>query len=234
MATVRLQVRISSIPVGFCFESWAASFPQLVDLQYVEGEVEANLHIGEAAPSNTAFAWDRTISGVPDRRYHFTNGVWVSRHDWADRIGATMIAPAGLAEADVETWDGGEAGAVTAFTGPMWEIDERFSGRFPIGPGTLPSGTVISEGDEGGEEKHSLTLPEIPPHHHILLASQSDTGGGSGVQRLRPNATEADSDANSANAGGDPTTELVVAHNTMPLYTVALFLKKSGRTHYRA
>lgn len=232
MATVRLQVRISSIPVGFCFESWAASFPELVALQYVEGEVEANFHIGEAAPANLAFAWLKTISGVPDRVYYFTSGVWVAKHQTP--TGFTMLAPAGTELSDIDTLDGGEVGPITAFTGPMWEVDEDFSAMFPIGPGTLPSGAVLAEGDTGGEEKHALKLDEMPPHHHILLVSNSNTGGGTDVQRLRPNATEADSDANSANEGGDATTGVVVAHNTMPVYRVRYFIKKTSRGWYRA
>lgn len=232
MATVRLQVRISSIPVGFCFVDWSESFAgDIVPLMYVEGEVEANLHIGEAPPTNTAFAWRKTISGVPDREYIFTSGVWVSKHPIP--TGFTMLAPAGVSEADIATLDGGEAGAVTAFSGPMWEVDTDFAAMFPIGPGTLPSGAVIEEGDTGGEEKHPLTLEEMPAHHHVMLVSQSNVGGGSDAQRLRPNATEADSDANSANEGGDAN-GVVVPHNTMPPYRVRYFIKRTARTHYRA
>lgn len=233
MAIVRLQVRISSIPVGFCLVDWQNSYAgQIVPLMYVEGEVEANLHIGEAPPTNTAFAWRKIISGVPDRDYIFTSGVWVSKHSIP--TGFTMLAPAGTELADIDTLDGGEAGPVTAFTGPMWEVDEDFAAKFPIGPGTLPSGTALSEGDTGGEEKHSLTLEEMPAHHHVLLVSQSNVGGGSDGQRLRPNTTEADSDANSANEGGDATTGVVVPHNTMPPYRVRYFIKRTARTHHRA
>lgn len=221
----------SALPVGFCSPFSNSDWQFLVGLLSGTADVSVNVHIGEAAPTDLTKAWLKTISGVPDRFYYFASGVWLSKHPFP--VGFTVLAPAGTELADIETLDGGEAGAVTAFTGPMWEEDEDFRAMFPIGPGTLPSGTVINEGDTGGEEKHSLTLPEIPPHHHILLVSQSNVGGGSDGQRLRPNSTEADSDANSANEGGDPTTGLVVAHNNMPPWRARFFIKKTARTHFR-
>jgi microcystin-dependent protein len=145
-----------------------------------------------------------------------------------------MLAPAGTALADIDTLDGGEVGPITSFTGPMWERDTDFDAMFPIGPGTLPSGTVLAEGDTGGEEKHSLTIAEMPPHDHPLLVANSNTGGGSDVQRLRPDSTLADSDANSGLRGGDPVTLLVAPHNNVPPFRVRFFLRKTARTHYRS
>lgn len=221
----------SALPVGFCSPFTNADWQFLVSLLSGTADVSVNVHIGEAAPTDLTKAWLKTISGVPDRFYYFASGVWLSKHPFP--VGFTVLAPAGTDLADIDTLDGGEAGAVTAFSGPMWEEDTDFRAMFPIGPGTLPSGTVINEGATGGEEKHALTLPEIPPHHHVLLVSMSNVGGGSDAQRLRPNATQADSDANSANEGGDATTGLVVPHNTIPPYRARFFIKRTGRTHFR-
>jgi hypothetical protein len=222
----------STIPVGFCSPFSNSDWQFLVGLLYGEADVSVNVHIGEAPPTDLTKIWFKTISGVPDRMYGFASGVWLAKH--AFPTGFTVLAPAGTSLADINTLDGGEIGAVTPFTGPMWEEDTDFRAMFPIGPGTFPSGTAINEGDTGGEEKHSLTVPEIPAHSHVLLVSQSETQGGDTVLRLRPNINEEQSDANSADTGGDPTTGIVVPHNTIPPYRARYFIKRTGRTHYRA
>ena len=40
------------------------------------------------------------------------------------------------------------------------------AGRVLIGAGTADSGTVYNAGDTGGEEKHKLTVEEMPAHTH--------------------------------------------------------------------
>lgn len=225
-------ITTSSIPVGACVPVTDAQWALLVGLLSANADLSVNVHIGDDPPTDLTKIWARTVAGVPDRFYSYASGVWLAKHPIP--TGFTILAPAGTTSADVDTLDGGEAGAVTPFTGPMWEIDTDFAAMFPIGTGTLPSGLVINEGDTGGEEKHALTIGEMPPHHHVLLVSQSETAGGSGVSRLRPNSTEADSDANSANTGGSGSPVVVEPHNNMPLYRARLFLKKSARGYYRA
>jgi hypothetical protein len=227
-----VEINSSSIPVGACVPVTDAQWQLLVSLLTGEADVSVNVHIGEAAPADLTKAWFKTISGVPDKLYYFTSGVWVAKH--AIPTGFTMLAPAGTSLADIDTLDGGEVGPITAFTGPMWQEDTDFAAMFPIGPGTLPSGTVLNEGDTGGEEKHSLTIPEIPSHNHKMLVTQTETGGGNDVNRLRPNPTVADSAGDTGLTGGDPITAIVVAHNTMGPYRVRFFIRKSSRTHYRA
>ncbi len=233
MATIRIPIRTSSVPTGFCFVDWQTSFPELVALEYGEADLSVNLAISEAPPTDTTKAWLKLISGVPDKLYWFASGVWVAKNSTF----GTILAPEGHTRDSIAALDGGDGdpdAPVTAFTGPMWEIDTAFEALFPIGPGTLASGVIISEGDAGGEEKHSLTTAEMPPHFHQLLVAQSNTGGGSDVQRLRPDATLAESDANSALTGGDPVTMLVTPHNNMPPWRARYFIKRTSRTHYRA
>lgn len=224
----------SSLPVGLCMPVTNEQWQILVALLSGTADVSPNVHKGEAAPTDLTKIWYKTIAGVPDREYVFASGVWLAKHPIP--VGFTMLAPAGTALADIDTLDGGEAGAVTAFTGPMWERDTDFDARFPIGPGTFPSGDVLAEGDIGGEEDHALTTAELAPHSHVVLAALSNTGGGNDVQRLRPESTESDSDVSTADTGGDPVTPGLngKAHNTVPPYRVRFFLKKSARTHYRS
>ena len=227
-----IQITTSTIPVGACVGLTQDQWNTLVSLLLANADLSVNLHIGDTPPSDLTKKWARTVSGVYDRDYIYSSGVWLAKHPDAERIGKTEFAPAGFAAADVDTWDGGEAGAVTAFSGPMWEIDTDFAAMFPIGPGTLPSGIVLAEGNTGGEEKHPLTIGEIPPHHHVVLANLAETEGGTGVLRLRSNSTESESDSVTASAGG--TGGAVEPHQNMPPYRVRYLLRKTARTHYRA
>lgn len=222
---------ISTLPVGFCFPMTNEQAQEFVALMSGQADVSVNVHIGEAAPADLTKLWAKTINGVPDRVYGFASGVWLAKHPIP--TGFTMLAPAGHNLTSIETLDGGEAGPVTAFTGPMWQEDADFSALFPIGPGTLQSGAVINEGDAGGEEKHALTVPEIPPHFHAMLVTQTETGGGNDVNRLRPNPTVADSAGNTGSTGGDPTTNLVVPHNNLPPWRARYFIKRTARGWYR-
>lgn len=224
----------SSIPIGLCLPITDAQWQLLVALLSGTADVSVNVHIGEAAPSDLTKIWFKTISGVPDREYYFASGVWLAKHPIP--VGFTMLAPAGTSLADIDTLDGGEAGPVTAFTGPMWEEDTDFQARFPIGPGEFPSGAVLAEGATGGEETHALTVEELAPHSHVVLASMDETGGGTAINRLRINSNEANSDLNTANTGGDAVTPGLngKGHNTVPPYRVRFFIKRTARGWYRS
>jgi len=232
MSTVA--ITSSSIPVGLCVPITDAQWQLLVALLSGTADVSVNLHIGAAAPADLTKAWLKTISGVPDRIYYFASGVWLSKHSLP--VGFTMLAPAGTTLGGIDTLDGGEVAAVTAFTGPMWAEDTDFRARFPIGPGTFASGAAIAEGATGGEETHALTTAELAPHKHVVLASMSDVGGGTAGQRLRTNANAVESDVSTTNTGGDPVTPGLngTPHNTVPPYRVRYFIKRTARSHYRA
>ena len=48
-------------------------------------------------------------------------------------------------------------------------------GRVPIHKGSSGGGAPThQQGQKGGEEKHSLTEPEIPSHKHVVQASDTD------------------------------------------------------------
>ncbi len=57
------------------------------------------------------------------------------------------------------------------FSNTTWEIDTDMQGRTIIG-----SGGKYTLGTTGGEEKHTLTIPEMPAHTHNL--QYSGEGGG--------------------------------------------------------
>lgn len=187
----------------------------------------------EPDPSEREFPWFRTnADGTPDKWYKYANGSWLSRHPTA---AGTVIMWEGD-EADIPTFDGGEAGAVTGISGPMWERVTEMNARFPVGPGTFPSGAILNVGDTGGEEKHSLTLAEMPPHTHgpkdpfTSIFGRRDPGGDRNTNEGQ-NGGFTDDILETVGGSGDP--KVVEAHNNIPPFRAVWFLRKTARTHYR-
>lgn len=80
-----------------------------------------------------------------------------------------------------------------------------------IGRGIVGSGTGYTLGDVGGEENHTLTVDEIPPHTHsyevaVLTADIKGELPAPALDALAPSST-------GSTGGGDP-------HNNMPPYLV--------------
>jgi microcystin-dependent protein len=237
-------ITTQSVPANFCFDTWQNAWPKLVALLNGDlGPVGTFINAGNATPSfaNQTLPWLRKdANGLPDRWYEFVNGVWVSRH--AMPPGAIIMFAGTLA--DIDTFDGGETGvAITAYTGPMWQEYASLQARFPLGPGTLPSGLVVNVGDQSGEEKHENLLAEIPSHKHEALPAAS------GFMLGMPGGTTGDSKDGTLNqtgsliykleratelTGGDGSVaDATTPHNNMPPYTGIYFIERTARTHYR-
>lgn len=221
-----------TVPAGTCFTSPAVDWPLLVSL------ITANL-VGSISTVNSGSTtpaaadrdkpWLRTnTDGTDDGMWVFYNGFWVQKHPLP--AGAVMMYE-GTA-ADIVTFDGGEAGAITNITGAFWEEVTQMQARSPIHPGTLASGTVVNIGDNIGEEKHQLTIPELPAHTH-----QFDTTNG--AQVLTKVSSNKVGDINQTgsldygfanapqNTGGD------VAHNTIHPCRAIWFIRRTARLYRR-
>lgn len=173
--------------------------------------------------------WLRLNSdGTIDRWYVFSSGLWLSPHYQCP--GQVILYEGTLAS--IDTFDGGEVAPVTATTGPFWERVTSMDARSPIGPGTLPSGTVINVGDALGEETHLLTVAELASHTHPYATAD----GQQVVAKVSSNKTDdlnrtGSYDVRAAdpvqNTGGD------VAHNNIPPVRGIWFIRRTSRTQYR-
>jgi hypothetical protein len=138
----------------------------------------------EPAAADRGKPWLRLKGdGTPDKVYIYYNGQWVSRHQ----------VPAGGQErrlwvgstGDLETYDGGQAGAVGAASGPMWEVDSTFGGRMPLGVGTTPAGTAIAVATDYGNDEVTLAEVNLPEHYHYVARStQQNSSSISGTQTM--------------------------------------------------
>lgn len=225
----------ASVPTDYCPSTLQTAWPFLVGLLSAELAGENATYVKgpttPASPDDQDKPWLRLNSdGTMDRWYVYHGGVWIARHPFP--TGAIIIYDG--AEASIDTYDGGEAGTVTATTGPMWERVTALNARFPLGVGTLPSGTAVAVTNTGGEEKHTLIEEEIPAHTHALHYTPNhatDNGAGPDIEVFRT-ATASDPSLSPDSFGGDADNE-TVAHNTMPPYYTVFFLKKTARQFYR-
>lgn len=189
--------------------------------------------------------WQLDDQGLPQLPYLFAQGLWLSKHPELPGQAKWVFE----AIADILTYDGGDGTAIVSpTTGPMWQlartgnlnnIDDGtiIEAKFPIVAGTLPSSTVLTVGDTGGEEKHSLTEEEMPPHTHDMdYQSFSDGvvpgGNDRGFWKSTDSAPK-DGTIATQNAGGNTDTPPVVTPmNLMPPYIVGILIQRTNRTHY--
>ena len=94
------------------------------------------------------------------------------------------------------------------------------AGRVLIGAGTADSGTVYTAGQTGGEEKHQLTVDEIPPHTHTL-----NRNSGSGTDDWVLNDHEGKTKWQSGDVGSTGGGE---AHNNMQPYCAVYIFKRTA------
>lgn len=166
-----ITLTFSGFPEGYCYPGDPNDFAtDLLDNVVVEFNTSTGnfyYNFGPDIPSvdNRVYPWFRTGIGDYSEGWYYWNGTaWIMAHPvpasgnerrlW---VGST---------ADLETYDGGSAGAVTSTTGPFWTVDTNFAGKFPIGPGTVGT-TAIAVTDTGGSHEATLSN-DIIAHTHAF------------------------------------------------------------------
>jgi len=239
---ITIKLVAGQLPEGYCYPGDPQLFVNAI-AKAITGVAPSGLQgliISQTAPDpeDQDKGWIKLNPDLsPDLLYTFYNGLWVWRHpeqaSSAKRIifegDATDVAALDLPAANFDP--------VTETTGPFWEIDSNYGGRFVIGAGTLPtSGSVLSIGDTGGEETVSLTESQNGPHVHTFgvegisgLPTDGELGfigGDSGVKVYYRTTTAAAYLGETRSKGeGDP-------HNNMPQYRAANFIKRTARVFY--
>ena len=220
-------LQAGSVPTETCFESVQQLYNTFIanTTAYVAGSYSL-FNYGDTVPSvdDQDRPWIRTISGQPDKIYTWVSGQWASKHPVPVGSGIRMMWAGSLG--DLNTYDGGAAGTASSFAGPFWEQDTSFDARFPVGVGSFESGAAATINGTGGEEKHTLTIEEIPAHTHNVpiqgFNAEQDTNSGNEYGADGKNALNITSNA----IGGD------VAHNNLPPYYGVYFIKRTAREYY--
>ena len=227
MSQVTYAVDAATLAAGAC----PSTYQELADLFAAIYSVTVNTNntgivVSATKPADTTVVWKQLGSdGRPIRDYFFVGGLWLSRHT----IESGVIVEWDEALPNFATFDGGDASPLSDVSGPMWEDVPELRARFPIGAGTLPSGTALAVGDTGGEEKHILTIPELPAHTHDGPANEADSTSGGDYHAVW---TENDGTTPVVPPHATGSTGGGLGHNTMPPYYTVYFLRRTARQFY--
>lgn len=175
MADTLLVILPGTLPEGYCWPSNPDDFQRVI-LELARVKLPATSGGGVVISQNTPATtdwdklWVRTDgSGNLIRNYtHGGYGVWVSPHP-EPPASAKRLLWTGTENA-LKTFDEGVDEAVTAVTGPFWEVDHDFDGRFPIAPGTVDDDLDVAVGDQGGASTVVLTANQLAQHKHLSPA----------------------------------------------------------------
>lgn len=241
---MRVPVLSATVPSPLdCLVS-SVNWQQLAELLYVnlpDSATQINFGSLTPSPSQRGNPWVRTTTtGTPTGLWVFSNGFWLSPHPAYDPVNDLMDTDRLMlwlgADVDIDALDGGEAGAVTDFSGPMWTKFTDIGAKFPLAVGTLPSGKIINVGDTGGEEQHTLIIDELPaftPAMKFNFAKADgdftpDSPGNDLLGSTNPTVTTPSPLTKQGEpiGGGLP-------HNNIPPYYGLQVLRKSPRKFYR-
>jgi hypothetical protein len=217
-----------SLPVGYC----PTNYQQLANDVISGTQATFNSSIG-----NSFFNFGASVPALNNQVYPwldedgnwwiYKDGYWLRKNPVA--IGSSERRVYVGTTTDLQTYDGGNTNTLSNWSGPMWEVDTEFEARFPVGAGTFAaSGVVVVQGKVtstavAGEDKHTLTVPEIPAHSHNffpLVTADANNGGANGVQY----GTTAN--VATSSTGGD------AAHNNLPPFYGVYFIKRTSRVYY--
>jgi len=217
-----------SLPIGYC----PTNYQQLAN-DVISG-TQANFN---SAIGNSFFNFGPTTPTLNNQVYPwldengnwwiFQSGYWLRQHPIAAGSAERRIYVGNTT--DLQTYDGGNTNAPSNWSGPMWEVDTEFDARFPVGAGAFAaSGSVAVQGKVtstavAGEDKHTLTIPEMPSHTHSffpLVTADANNGGANGVQ-YGTTASVA-----TTSTGGD------APHNNLPPFYGVYFIKRTARVYY--
>lgn len=218
-----------SLPEGYCYPD----SPQVLNVDIVtriQAFLDQNfpgIWVSNVEPpvNYRDRVWFNTDS---TQSYYFISGAWQRKFQWPANDKRAIFYTGD--PADVDSLDGGSAGAVGPSTGPLWEIYTDLAGKVPVGAGTLqPSGTVVAWSDTGGTDQHTLTQAELPNVNFQLpvTAGQANGFDADNSQVLgNPANTGLNSLTLQVPSGGSGT-----PFSTMPPYLVGVWIRRTGRIY---
>jgi len=251
-------LNIGTLPQGFCPATYQDMLNGYGAALSVDIPSASGISISATKPADTSNVWFQIDSlGRFIRTYIFGQGSWLSAHPMQPGFCVWWFS----ALPDFTTFDGGDASAVGAAAGPMWQQAKDGNGttiaaKFIVSAGTLPSATVLSIGGTGGEETHVLTAAEgaqDPTHRHVTGRFAAISGGGVDDVYLIKSAVTAPIELAHRCAGGNSLSEATLdtlsgvvvqtsqvlpapsanlGHNTLPPYVVGYLIQRTARIFY--
>jgi hypothetical protein len=225
--TILLPIIPGTLVPGYCYPSSPQQllndFASNMQAQLAGGMAFYNYGSSKPDVGNNAYPWLNTN----DMRWYRFDGVWISPNPETSADVRRIFRGDATA---LTTYDGGDAGASSDRSGPMWAIDHDFDGRSPMGIGDIPSNTpahTLGLGDLYGEGTHVLVQAELP--NCAFKTSQN----------FFPVTTDIDEGQEFPSGGHGARRQLIVTsggsdtpHQTVHPIVAVQFIKRTSRLYY--
>lgn len=229
-----IQLTPPNFPLNYCpanYQAFANDIISGTQATFLSSIGNSFFNFGSTVPSlnNQVYPW----LDADGNWWVYQGGFWARKHPVEINSNERRIFIG--TTTDLQTYDGGNTNPASSYSGPMWEVDSNFAARFPVGVGTFAaSGAVAVQGTTtstaiAGEDQHTLSTSEIPPHSHLMTWDSQDTAGGNQLKTLYsgPDANAFDDiKKNTSDSGGGS------AHNNLPPFYGVYFIKRTARVYY--
>lgn len=196
------------------------AFAEVLTAQ-LDGQAFYNYGSTKPSPENNIYPWFRTTDG----RWYIYSGGWISPVNY-DLLERRWYA-GDLTQ--LQTYDGGDSGAASDRSGPMWTEDTDMRGRSPMHPGAIADANpakTLAIGENYGSGSHAQTVAELAAHTHEVKIPAGGNEGALPRFNTSANTTSvATVDVISESTGGGAAMPIV--HNVRGLYCV----KWTGRLY---
>lgn len=186
-------------------------------------------------------------SSVFHRMYEYVSGLWVSQY-WCEADPKIKMITE-KTEAEIAAWDNPNGlvnPAAPDHTGPFWEIDHEYDGRFILGPGGLPViARTVNVTDEGGLDGVVQAADQLALHRHYinvgpesgdssyladLAVSENGTFKVNGAEQIRFYDLPSTEVGRTRETGGNGAAPSVVQPmDNVPPYRAAYVVKRTAR-----
>jgi len=239
-----ISLEFQGFPDGYCYPGDPDTFATDI-MQYTEvvfnavGNIYYNMGPDIPGADYRIYPWLRTEQGFEDGWYYWddTIGAWIKPHPTPASGGERRCFVGSTT--DLQTYEGGNANAVDDADGPFWEVDSSFAARFPVGVGSFDNAGDVGVTDTttstavAGEDEHTLTEAEMPPHTHGYFDAR--IGSGEGIQGdTDPNMVMYKHPSNDDCSGDTCSTGDGDPHNNLPPFYGVYFIKRTARIYFRA
>lgn len=240
-----------ALPLGYCYPSSAQQFVNdIFAIAYANvPDNVAGVEFGPTAPDNDPQLW---YSTTQHRLFEFNDGygLYIARY-WPDPDPEIKMITE-KTEAEIKAWDnpsGDDATAgATDYTGPFWEIDHNYDGRFIVAPGEFPViartvalsaagglDAVVQGPDEVGLHRHFITMKTEAGASSSLgpqptEAGRFAVGGGNSLQFANDSDVLVGQTRVGGGDGEDPS--VVQPTDNIPPYRAAWVVKRTTRIYY--
>jgi hypothetical protein len=221
---------MSLLPPDFC----AGSPQEFADaiaaaMRVTLPSTSSTVNTGSNTPTDRNSPWVRYGSNdaaKPDGVWFFSGGYWCLAHPIAPA--SPLFCFVYIQRDVVPTYDGGTDGAVTSYSGPMWQIATEMNGRVPVGADGVSGSRFEISGVSGGEEKVALNVAQLPQHSHTLTFDmyKEDGNNENHVANAGGSFENTHFSGATSSIGGNE------SHENMPPYRTGCWLKRTARKYY--